>query len=177
MKQFSNEKGITMISLVITIIILIILSSMITRTGIDSIKNSKFERLKKELEIMQSNVNVWYEKYCDMPYSEITAIGIMVPESKSDILRRQLEEIKENIMDIDTDISKYRYFGKNEFEDLQISGVENDYIVDVKSQIAILVDGYEYDGKKYYVLDQVRDVVRGKENDTSCIQKENVKIR
>ena len=88
-----------------------------------------------------------------------------------------IEEIKENIMDIDTDISKYRYFGKNEFEDLQISGVENDYIVDVKSQIAIIVDGYEYDGKKYYVLDQVRDVVRGKENDTSCIQKENVKIR
>ena len=43
MKQFSNEKVITMISLVITIIILIILSSMITRTGIDSIKNSKFE--------------------------------------------------------------------------------------------------------------------------------------
>ena len=46
-----KEKGITLIALTITIIILIILASITTYSGISTIKSSKLNRFKQELEI------------------------------------------------------------------------------------------------------------------------------
>ena len=57
MNYLKRQNGITMISLVVTIIVLVILSSMVTHTGISSIKNTRFERFKNELEIVQKNVD------------------------------------------------------------------------------------------------------------------------
>ena len=52
MNYLKRQNGITIISLVVTIIVLVILSSMVTHTGISSIKNTRFERFKNELEIV-----------------------------------------------------------------------------------------------------------------------------
>lgn len=168
MNNVKNQKGVTMISLVITIIVLVILSTMVTHTGISSIRNSRFERFKKELETVQSNVDLWYEKYLDLTFDEIS-IGIKIPTEKEESIKKQLEKMMNQSdqnglsgLDITTDnLNRYRYFGKYEFENLQIDGIENDYIIDVKKRIAIVVDGYEFEGKKYYILDQIRNVVRG----------------
>ena len=65
-----NEKGITMISLVVTIILLVILSSIFTYSGLSSIRNNKFEKLRFELEMVQANVNLWYQQYVDVPSEE-----------------------------------------------------------------------------------------------------------
>ena len=62
---------------------------------------------------------------------------------------------------VKTDINRYRYFGENEFTDLQIDGIENEYLIDIKSQVAIFIGGYEFEDIKYYMLDQIRDVTRG----------------
>lgn len=162
-----NSRGITMISLVITIILLIILSSVITYTGLSSIRNNKFERLKFELEMIQANVNLWYQQYKDVPYEELT-IGSPIPNSMLSDLQGPsgLLNIVKNIadglnVDINNDVSSYRYFSKSDFENLQIDGIENTYIIDIKKQIAILVEAYEYNGTNYYIIDQVKDVIRG----------------
>ena len=60
-----ENKGITLIALTITIIILLILASITTYSGISTIKSSKLNKFKQELEIMQSEVQVLYEKYKD----------------------------------------------------------------------------------------------------------------
>ena len=75
-----NEKGITMISLVVTIILLVILSSIFTYSGLSSIRNNKFEKLRFELEMVQANVNLWYQQYIDVPNEEIE-IGSPIPDS------------------------------------------------------------------------------------------------
>ena len=54
-----------------------------------------------------------------------------------------------------------RHLSKSDFENLQIDGIENTYIIDIKKQIAILVEAYEYNGTNYYIIDQVKDVIRG----------------
>ena len=71
-----NEKGITLIALTITIIILIILASITTYSGISTIKSSKLNKFKQELEIMQSQVNVLYEKYrTEIEEGQVVNIG------------------------------------------------------------------------------------------------------
>lgn len=166
-KLKKNAKGITLISLVVTIIILVILSSIITYSGLSSIRNNKFEKLRFEMEIVQANVNLWYQQYIDVPNEEID-IGSPIPDSMLSELQgptgtlNKVKEIADSMnIDMSNDISSYRYFSKTDFESLQISGIENNYIIDIKKQIAILVEAYEYNGTNYYIIDQVKDVIRG----------------
>ena len=167
MNGFKEQKGVTMISLVIIIIVLIILATMVTQTGMSSIKNSRFERFKSELDIVQANVDIWYQKYIDYASDEIT-IGLNVPDGKKEELSKQLEivynKVNRNELQISLDINRYRYFSPIEFENLQIYGVENDYIIDIKKQVAIVVDGYEFEDNNYYMIDQVKNVTRGGSN-------------
>ena len=171
MNYLKRQNGITMISLVVTIIVLVILSSMVTHTGISSIKNTRFERFKNELEIVQKNVDVWYEQTVEKSTDEIMLGSPITADRKTefDSLITKVAQIVNNSGDqnssktvtVKTDINRYRYFGENEFTDLQIDGIENEYLIDIKSQVAIFIGGYEFEDIKYYMLDQIRDVTRG----------------
>ena len=171
MNYLKRQNGITMISLVVTIIVLVILSSMVTHTVISSIKNTRFERFKNELEIVQKNVDVWYEQTVEKSTDEIMLGSPITADRKTefDSLITKVAQIVNNSGDqnssktvtVKTDINRYRYFGENEFTDLQIDGIENEYLIDIKSQVAIFIGGYEFEDIKYYMLDQIRDVTRG----------------
>ena len=60
MKQ---DKGITLVSLVITIAVLIILASIATYSGVNVIRQSKLNKFTTEMGIMQTEVNNLYDKY------------------------------------------------------------------------------------------------------------------
>ena len=54
--QFDN-KGVTLISLVVTIVVLIILTSIATYSGVNVIRQSKLDKFTAEMKIMQTEVN------------------------------------------------------------------------------------------------------------------------
>ena len=60
-----KENGITLMSLVITIVILLILASIATYSGIEVIKSSKLTKFTTEMRIMQTQVNELYQKMKD----------------------------------------------------------------------------------------------------------------
>ena len=182
MNRLKSQKGVTMISLVITIIVLVILASIVAETSMSSIKNSRFERMKNELEIIQANVNLWHEKYIDQTSDEIF-IGKAIPTNEKDKLQKQLKDMKGNVkntkgeeIDFSDDIDRYRYVGKNEFENLQILGIENDYIIDVKKRVAILIGGYEYDDKTYYIIDQIKEITKAGDDIQETIKIESLSL-
>ena len=126
---------------------------------------------KNELEIVQKNVDVWYEQTVEKSTDEIMLGSPITADRKTefDSLITKVAQIVNNSGDqnssktvtVKTDINRYRYFGENEFTDLQIDGIENEYLIDIKSQVAIFIGGYEFEDIKYYMLDQIRDVTRG----------------
>ena len=58
-----NQKGITLIALVITIIILLIIASVATYTGINAIQDSKNQSYMSEVEMLKQVVLENYTKY------------------------------------------------------------------------------------------------------------------
>ena len=56
-----ENRGITLTTLVVTVIVLLILAGVATSTGIEAIENTKHTKFVAELKIMQSYVNQWYE--------------------------------------------------------------------------------------------------------------------
>lgn len=171
MKNFKDQKGITMIALVVTIIVLVILSTMVTHVGMSSIRNSRFEKIKNELELVQANVNLWYEKYIDYTYDEIP-IGSEIPADKKDTFSNYLKEINNEY--VSKDINRYRYFTVSDFKNLQVDGIENEYIIDIKKQVAILAEEYEYEGNTYYMLDDVKTVTRSGKNVKEPVRLKNI---
>lgn len=57
-----NEKGITIITLVITIVIMLILAGVVTNSGMQSIDTAKKTAFISEMEMIQAKVNTIYEE-------------------------------------------------------------------------------------------------------------------
>lgn len=57
-----NNKGITLITLIVTVIIMLILASVATYTGLNSIEQSRVVTFVSEMQVAQSRVNYIYEK-------------------------------------------------------------------------------------------------------------------
>ena len=150
-----SEKGITLIALIITIIVLIILASIITYSGISSIKSSKFLEFRSELEMMQTQVDYLNEEYTRLENNGED--GEAYIQSKGKDLTYSADEQESFDGAGVTDKTNYRYYDKASVDDLGLTGLQYEFLVSVKDRKVIAIGGLEYEGTKYYTLDQIRE--------------------
>ena len=143
-----KEKGITLISLVITITVLIILASIATYSGINVIKQSKLNKFTAEMKIMQTEVNNLYDRYMSGEES-VLGTGKELDSEANNVFTTNASGI--------TDSSGYRYYDRGTIESLGIKEVEEEFYVNVEKRSVISRLGIEYEGKKYYTLEQLPD--------------------
>ena len=149
MKNYRNDiKGITLISLVITIIVLLILASVATYSGLSVIRSAKLEAFTTEMKIMQTQVNELYEK------SKNDDGIINLGKDLSSVSSQANKVFTENESGI-TDKEGYRYFDKETIKDLNIDGVEGEFFVNISKRSVVSYYGFEYEGKNYYTLEQL----------------------
>ena len=141
-----KEKGITLISLVITITVLIILASIATYSGINVIKQSKLNKFTAEMKIMQTEVNSLYDRYMSGEES-VLGTGKELDSEANNVFTTNASGI--------TDSSGYRYYDRGTIESLGIKEVEEEFYVNVEKRSVISRLGIEYEGKKYYTLEQL----------------------
>ncbi len=140
-----ENKGITLISLVITIVILLILASIVTYSGLNVISSSKLTTFTAELKIMQTQVNSIYEKDSKQQIGE---------EITGDIQTQANSIFTEAESGIKTQ-EGYRYWSQDLIRELGIEGVEQDFFVNLEKRSVVSYRGLEYEGKTYYTLNQV----------------------
>lgn len=154
-----KEKGITLTSLVITIIILLIIASISVFSGTHTIKYAKWNKAKSEMETVQTQVNAWHEEYKNLSDTEKekyidsigTSAGSPINVKDEDSYNNALEKTKNNVAEIDeSNISDYRllseyYLKKN----LGLNG-SYEFLVNIKTRDVVLLSGLEYEGNMYY---------------------------
>lgn len=150
-----KENGITLASLVITIIVLIILASVTTYSGLGTVRSSKFTKFRQELEIVQAEVDMLYEKYIDVEEPIITNRN-MTPEEQE----YANNTFKEMGITDEKEKKKYQLFDKEVFESLGVDGIEGKYLVNIKKRDVISLEGFKYSGAMYYTLNQITDNVK-----------------
>lgn len=153
-----NSKGITLISLVITIAVLLILASIATYSGIDVIRQSKLNKFTAEIKVMQTQVNDLYQKYTDG--RSVTIGGSTY--TGDDILNKIGQDLPSNADSVFTSEKSgitekegYRYYNQDTIKGLNIDGVEGEFYVNVKNRSVISTEGLEYEGTTYYTLEQL----------------------
>ena len=147
-KKIKNDSGITLVALSITIIVLLILSTVAVSSGKKAIENSRLTTFTAEMKVMQSEVNLLYDKWKNEEKikfgdeeKEITNIGNTITEDQKN---------RYNSLNLTDD---YKLYDANVIEKLGIEGIEGTYFVNIKDRKVISVEGLSYGGKKYYTLD------------------------
>ena len=170
MKNIKNHNGITLMALVITIIILIILASIGTYSGIQVVKSAQFTAFSTELKIMQTQVNKLYEKkknnekiLLNNVETDIEDIGTAI-SSSSEVQTQANKAFNASGI---TDTPDYKYFDNTTIKNLNIEGVEGEFFVNIDKRSVVSYYGFEYEGKTYYTLEQLPDGLYNVEHNTS----------
>ena len=160
-KKYNREKGITLISLVITVVIMIIIASVAVTTGISTKNRAKFFGAIAQLKTMQSEVNSWYEEYKN-GNGEILNYGENITDNLVDSYNKKVSNLIDDafsVLEIEASKkSEFRFFSIEYIKDtLKIGGIDEEFFIDIKNRNVILAYGVDYGGKKYYSLSQVNN--------------------
>ena len=167
-----NNKGITLISLVTTVFIMIILTAVAVNIGYNSIESVKLQNFNYDLQQVQGKVDVIYEKIKLGDESYIT-LGSNITESSEAINTLKtvknidygnLTEEEEEIYYINDDTT-YRYLTERQIQQLfEISSNPGDMIINFQTTEVISVYGFEYKGQTYYRLSDFNNTYKSVEN-------------
>lgn len=157
--RHSEEKGITLVALVMTIIILLILSTVSITMGTRQFNSMALKGFYTKLEIAQEGI----EKIArtNENYKDENGNTVYL----KDLGTLPNAEQKSIIQNLGYNSTNFKYFTAQQVQnDLGISGVELDLLIDFENRIVINPQGIEIDGKQYYQLENKKYVVTTNED-------------
>lgn len=132
--KIKNQKGITLISLVITIVVLLIIIGISIYTGLGNAKETRENTRKTELHLVQQAVIQKYTKYNltkdedilkGNAYTDFTELNALIEDIKNKI--GVTINLKDGIA------SNYYLLDESSLADLGITNTEDEYIVNYKT--------------------------------------------
>ncbi len=153
-----NNKGITLIALSVMIIVILILASITTTTGLNVIKESRFNKVVAEMKIMQTKVNELYDEYRENKIQP-TDYGVAL-NTTNNTTQEEIDEaytsVYETIGEEIGEKTHFRYYSSDYIKNtLDIDGVDGDYIINIETRTVIYIEGIEIDDDVFYSLDEI----------------------
>lgn len=146
-----SSKGVTLIALSVMIIIILIIASVTTYTGVNSLQEAKEERLTNELEMVQHAVLETYTKYKTIK-NEDYLVGSPIT-SISDIPQEYQERLNK-VAFLSTAIKEEKYFrlSKEDMKKIGITNAQFEYIVNYRSgEVMNATETKTISGKVLYI--------------------------
>lgn len=149
-----NSKGITLVSLVITIIILMIITSVTIYTGSNVIKQVTLQNVNTDMMLIRAKVKTMEEQAKfnkDNSNYKGTPLINVLDNKKIDKL------VDEGIVE---DITKYYLLSKDDLNSMGLEKVDiaDGYLVNYETEEIIYVRGLEKDDNIYYKLSDIKDL-------------------
>ena len=143
-KLTKDNKGITLITLIITIILMSILVSVATYSGINTYKNMQVTKFVAQMQLIQAKVDDLAEA------NETEGLGEDITEAQKNVL--DLAYKNDEVKDYNDDYkSKYRYFSTENLKtQLDIDDVEDEVLINFETREVVSLNGVEYKETKYY---------------------------
>ena len=165
-----NNKGITLVALVITVIVLLIIASIVVYTGTDTIKNANLQSLKTNMLLIEAKGREYVENAShELGVNPSEATEEMKNRSASMLVGTKIENTDSLVSHLNID-SKYSVYKLSE-EDLNNMGIRDITSNDEDGWYIIAYDVTGADVKIYntegirvsdgtvkYCLDDIRDL-------------------
>ncbi len=145
-KRTKDNKGITLIALIITIIIMLILISVTTYTGLSTYNSTKVDKFVDEMQLLQSKIDDLVASMTKEELANLNLASVSTQEQKNALSSAFSNgEIKSK------EETAYKVFSTNNILNiLNVENVKNDIMVNFETREIVSVGGVKYDGKKYY---------------------------
>ena len=145
-----NEKGITLVALGVTIIVLSILAAVSISTGKKTIEGNKVIAFINELKIVQSEVNIIVEKQRNGDTS-YDSIGTKI----SDLDTETLAKLASGCFKGKTaeEMAEFKYYKISDLKRMGIDNVEQEVVINLKTREVLSVNGIQDSGKMCYKLE------------------------
>lgn len=152
-----NEKGITLLTLLITVVLMIILTGVFANRSYSSLNLSKLTRLQNDIEMLNDRIAVYYIKENKLPLYKLENTDYMLTK---DDLKKSIDSLAAsdgpdyyiidlNALDDSVGISTLNYGKKWD----AVSSAETDkYIINEKTHIVYYVQGINFEGKMYHTV-------------------------
>lgn len=155
-----GERGITLVSLVCTVAIIIVLAGMGISAGSSNIQAAKYTAYQTELKVLQIKINKITEQYQE----ENKQIGVELRDSDKQILNTAevVEQLAKKAKDAGITLEEVQNgFRLCTPEDIkQTLGIENitrEFLINVQQCIVISTEKFQYEGTDYYMQEQMKD--------------------
>lgn len=143
-----NEKGITLISLIVTIVLMIIISGVVTYSGLETIENSSKVTFISKMEMIQAKVNSIYEER----KANIEKVNYYNTIGKE---LSEVDETKLNSAIGETSRVGFRYFDSIELSKLGLDDISEEVLINYDTREVISLTGIKIDGVIYYKLKDI----------------------
>lgn len=140
----TSPKGITLITLAITIVIMIIIAGVSISVGGDLMESSRVTRFDSELRIIHTKVNEVVE--AKHTQEEINSIGQDISELDSTIQTKISTALEGSSAD------GFKYFNKNDLETLGVADVDREVIINFTTKEVVDINGVKSEGNYIYRL-------------------------
>lgn len=146
MKKLTKEnKGITLVILIITIVIMLILTSVTIYTGLNSYKSMKVTEFITQMQLIQGKVDELKES---KTMDELTLMGETVPTNKQIIIN----DAKSRGEITSSSSNSYRYFSaENIKQELDlVDGIDGEIMINFTTREVVSTTGVKYEDEIYY---------------------------
>jgi len=157
-QTISNDKGITLVTLLITVGVMLLLLSVSVITGLESLHNTRIRGFYLQLETIQKRVDdiaTTNESFID---DSGNTIYIKQQGISYDNLTESKQTLLENIIsnegaEYNLNPTNFRYFTIKDLENLlDLTQMEYNVFIDFESRTIIAEKGITVNGKKYNIL-------------------------
>lgn len=174
-KFLKNDKGVTLVTLAVTIVILVIVTNILVYNAKDNVYIKKLEGMYNDISNLRDKVSTYYVKYGNLPILKDSSTTEKNPIEYSSITKGDTDLNKIGSVVGNADSGKFYVIDLNAFDNLTLNnGKDFDtiktnnsidtehldfYIINETSHNIFYVKGVEVSGKTYFTDEKKDDTV------------------
>lgn len=152
--KINKNSGITMVTLLITVILLAILASVTVTVSRDSLAQSRKYNFTSELEIIQQKMLI-INKEIQLGSTTYSDIGTKYNDLDTDKKQKVEQILNQNGI---TECSKYIYMSQEDLLKLGLKNIKQNVIISNENSIVYSYDGVKINGNMYYSIEEINNM-------------------
>ena len=144
-----SNKGITLIIVIMTVVLLTILMGLVITSSIDTYNKSKFLSFETNMKLIQKKIDMALEERIDYE-----TLGQPLNDEQRSRLATIIANDNNNMISTeDPSAETLRYFSSNDInEDFELSDIRGEFVINFANREVISLDGAEKNNVMYYTI-------------------------
>ena len=147
--KLKNEKGISMITLITTIVLMLIIATVIVYNSRTSLNLDKLDKMYADIQTLQDKVDIYYAENKKLPIETNPSDTITLKEGTDKIFGIPVSK---------NDGNTYSKISDSFTDDLNLN-YDTDYYINLESHIIYSADGVNIDNNQYHTANKTYDQI------------------